>query len=83
MFKKRMRNGLFARLQAKGVNEVIAYELAYIVYPGDDHETMAKPPIVDAKTAAAIVSDFVDSGSITESQMLDRIWSSERQGTGS
>lgn len=73
MFKRIMRQGLHGRLVAKGVNPLLAYELANIVYPGSD-ETVSKPPIVGPKEAAGIVEAFVDRGTLTEKQMIDRIW---------
>ena len=72
MFKGVMRRGLHGRLVAKGVNPVLAFELANIVYPGSD-PTVSKPPIVVAKEASRIVEDFLDRGTITEQQMSDRM----------
>lgn len=75
MFKKLMRRGLYNRLVAKGVDQLLAYELANAVYPGSD-PTVSKPPIVGPNEAAGIVEAFLDRNAITEKRMIALIWGS-------
>lgn len=80
MFKGMMRNGLSSRLVNAGVNPVVAASIAEVVYPGRG-PSLSRPPVVDKHEAAGIVEQFVDRGTITEAEMLDRIWGADRQDT--
>ena len=77
MFKGVMRRGLHGRLVSSGVNPVVAMAVVDVVYPGGG-SGRAKPAIVDKHEAARIVEQFLDLRSITEADMLDRLWGADR-----
>lgn len=81
MFKGAMRRGLHGRLVSRGVNPVVAMAVVEVVYPGKE-PGVARPALVDKREAARIVERFVDQGSITETQMLDHLWGTNREGGG-
>ena len=59
MLRRLRRKGLFNRLTARGVHQIVAGELSFAVYPSKDYEPMVRP-LVDEHRAAIKVADYLD-----------------------